>query len=191
MNQETYNKLAEKTISSNFYVNDEKQINMLHAAMGMVTESAELIENYDGSKECDSVNVFEECGDIFWYFSIIQRELGFNIEDDYFTSTESDESYFREFGVIYCVDLIKAVANVLDLHKKMAYYGKPMDEAKYKEAFYKAAKALKVIVNLEGFNVFEIYERNIAKLKARYGEKFSEESALNRDIEKERKILAS
>lgn len=191
MNQETYNKLAEKTLSSNFYVKEESQINMLHAAMGIMTEAVELVENYDGSKEYDAVNVFEELGDTTWYMSIIQRELGFKLEDDYFTKSENGETYFKEFGVMYCVDLIKAAGTVLDLHKKMAYYGKPMDEVKYKDAFYKVAKALKVLITLEGFNVSDIHERNIAKLKARYGEKFSEESALKRDLDKERTILAN
>jgi hypothetical protein len=32
-------------------------------------------------------------------------------------------------------------------------------------------------------------ENNIAKLKARYGEKFSEDRAVNRDLKTERKIL--
>ena len=35
----------------------------------------------------------------------------------------------------------------------------------------------------------ETMNKNIAKLKARYPEKFSKEKALNRDLEKEREIL--
>jgi hypothetical protein len=34
-----------------------------------------------------------------------------------------------------------------------------------------------------------ILDTNIEKLKARYGEKFSSTKAINRDLEKERKIL--
>lgn len=40
-----------------------------------------------------------------------------------------------------------------------------------------------------GMDMGTLMERNIAKLKARYPEKFTEESATNRDLEKERKIL--
>jgi hypothetical protein len=38
-------------------------------------------------------------------------------------------------------------------------------------------------------NVSDILDKNIAKLKARYGEKFSSERAINRDLETERTIL--
>jgi NTP pyrophosphatase (non-canonical NTP hydrolase) len=191
MNQENYNKLAEKTMSTNFYVTEQKQINLLHAALGLMTESVELIENYDGSKEYDSVNVFEELGDITWYLSIIQRELGFQIDDSFFKKEDTMNELFKEYSTIYCVDLIKSVNNILDYHKKMAFYNKPMDSNKYRDYANQVAKSLKVIVVLEGFNISDIHERNIAKLKARYGEKFNEEGALNRDLDKERAILAN
>ena len=35
----------------------------------------------------------------------------------------------------------------------------------------------------------DIMEKNIAKLKARYGDKFSEHRATNRDLDKEREAL--
>jgi hypothetical protein len=38
-------------------------------------------------------------------------------------------------------------------------------------------------------NVSDILDKNINKLKARYGEKFSSERAINRDLETEREIL--
>ena len=38
-------------------------------------------------------------------------------------------------------------------------------------------------------NVSDILDKNIAKLKARYGEKFSSDRAINRDLETERTIL--
>lgn len=191
MNQNDYNKLAEKTMSTNFYVTEQKQINLLHAALGLMTESVELIENYDGTKEYDSTNVFEEIGDVTWYLSIIQRELGFEFDDNFFVKSSNEEESLKEYSMIYCVDLIKSVNNILDYHKKMAFYNKPMDRNKYIDYAAQSAKSLKVIVSLEGFNISDIHERNIAKLKARYGEKFNEESALNRDLKTERKILES
>jgi hypothetical protein len=44
-------------------------------------------------------------------------------------------------------------------------------------------------VNFYEINLEECFEKNIAKLKARYGEKFSSEMAINRDLETERNIL--
>ena len=40
-----------------------------------------------------------------------------------------------------------------------------------------------------GVSFEEIQERNIEKLKARYGEKFTDEKAINRNLETERSIL--
>ena len=77
MNQQEYNSLSVKTLSENFYVTEQNQKNLLHAAMGLVTESVELLDNFDGTKSYDKVNIFEELGDISWYLAIIQRELGF------------------------------------------------------------------------------------------------------------------
>ena len=188
MNQKEYNQLAEKTLSYNFYAEEQKMKNLLHGAMGLVTEASELVENYDGTKQHDSINVFEELGDVTWYLSIAQRELGFELPDDFFNDIE-EEDLLEEYGTLYCLDLINASSNLLDYHKKMLFYGKPLEEETYKEFFFKVVEALKVIINLEGFNIEDIHERNIAKLKARYGEKFSSESALNRDLEKERDVL--
>jgi len=42
---------------------------------------------------------------------------------------------------------------------------------------------------VSGLTISEARDRNISKLKARYGEKFTETAALNRDLETERKIL--
>lgn len=46
-----------------------------------------------------------------------------------------------------------------------------------------------LLVRLHNIDVEEGYERNINKLKARYGEKFSNYAALNRDLDTERQIL--
>lgn len=40
-----------------------------------------------------------------------------------------------------------------------------------------------------GIKFEDVMDRNITKLKARYGEKFSEEKAEHRDLDSERKIL--
>jgi len=93
---------------------------LLHGAIGLATETGELVQaliysKFEG-KELDKVNVKEELGDFCWYLAIFLRELD------------------------------------LDLH--------------------------------------DVMQVNIDKLKARYGDKFSEEKANNRDLETERDILS-
>jgi NTP pyrophosphatase (non-canonical NTP hydrolase) len=48
-----------------------------------------------------------------------------------------------------------------------------------------------LLCRTHGFTFEKIMDKNIAKLKARYPEKFSEADAVNRNLKKERKILES
>jgi NTP pyrophosphatase (non-canonical NTP hydrolase) len=76
-----------------------------------------------------------------------------------------------------------------DALKKALIYGKPFDKVNAIEElgdlmWYIAIASDTLEVSLE-----DIMEKNIAKLKARYGEKFTEEAALNRDLDKEINVL--
>lgn len=46
-----------------------------------------------------------------------------------------------------------------------------------------------LILSATKFHFTDAFERNIAKLKKRFGDKFSEEKALNRDLPAERAVL--
>lgn len=52
----------------------------LHAVMGLVTESGELMDAVKKhiiyGAELDMVNIKEELGDLFWYVAMLIRELG-------------------------------------------------------------------------------------------------------------------
>lgn len=79
----------------------------------------------------------------------------------------------------------------MDAMKKYIFYGKPLDDVNLKEElgdidWYKAIACDELGTDFE-----EIWERIIAKLKARYAGKFAETQALNRDLDKERQILES
>lgn len=85
--------------------------------------------------------------------------------------------------------LASEVGELADMLKKHIIYGKALDEINVLEengdvAWY---QALGLTAIKRGFE--EALERNIAKLKARYGDKFTEEAALNRDLDAERRIL--
>ena len=47
-----------------------------------------------------------------------------------------------------------------------------------------------IIFHSQNMDPFEVMSLNHEKLKSRFGEKFSEASALNRDLGEERKILS-
>ena len=103
---------------------DGPTIDMLHAAMGMVTEAAEIMDMLKKhifyGKDLDLVNAEEELGDSNWYQSLMIHSMRLK---GHYTDWE------------------------------------------------------------------KIWDKNIEKLKARYGDKFNEEGAINRDLNKEREIL--
>ena len=115
MDIKEYMRLSEKTLSNHFMVDSPSKEKMLHAVIGLVTESSELLDQFKKhifyKKELDMVNIKEEMWDVMWYMAILLRELD------------------------------------LDFH--------------------------------------QILDDNITKLKKRYGEKFDEEKAANRDIDNE------
>lgn len=97
----------------------KEQIDLLHAAMGCVTEAGEVLQTvvdhvFQG-KPLDAVNLKEEVGDLEWYQALALKTIGCSLQ--------------------------------------------------------------------------EALQANINKLRARYGEKFSQEKALNRDLDKEREVL--
>ena len=90
MNPTEYVNNAIKTESSDFTamnerLNDDGLKRLLHAGIGLSTESGEFLDALKKhifyGKELDRVNLVEEVGDLFWYIAIVADELGFKIED--------------------------------------------------------------------------------------------------------------
>lgn len=85
--------------------------------------------------------------------------------------------------------MVTESAEFADMLKKHLFYGKPLDEVNLAEEIadnlWYCAMALRAL----GTDFETAMERNIAKLKARYPEKFTEELAENRNLDKERAIL--
>lgn len=89
----------------------------------------------------------------------------------------------------YTLGLGTEVGEVQDILKKRLAYGKPIDTVNLKEELGDILWYIARLCGEFGFTFEELMDTNIAKLKARYGEKFTEDAALNRNLENERKIL--
>lgn len=76
-----------------------------------------------------------------------------------------------------------------DALKKAFFYGKPLDRVNLAEEVGDTLWYLALACNELGIDMEDVMKRNIAKLKARYPNNFSEDSALNRDLKTERAIL--
>lgn len=91
--------LASQTIISirrSFVMHTEKghnNVRLLHAILGLITETAELCEMFDEAirteSNMDGQNLLEEVGDIFWYLALCARFQNFNTFDPYLMSNQS------------------------------------------------------------------------------------------------------
>jgi NTP pyrophosphatase (non-canonical NTP hydrolase) len=80
-------------------------------------------------------------------------------------------------------------AELSDALKKHIYYGKPLDKVNLIEELGDQFWYLAIMCDALGTTFEEVQQININKLKARYPDKFTQEKAEVRDLEKERAVL--
>lgn len=87
------------------------------------------------------------------------------------------------------IGLATEAGEFLDALKKHIFYGKEIDKVNLREEMGDLFWYCAIIADQLEVDFSQVMERNITKLKARYGEKFSEDRANTRDLTSERKIL--
>lgn len=170
-----------------------RNIRLLHGAIGLASELAESQELVE-KQEIDVVNLKEEMGDMFWYMGIMVDELKadpesvfmFNDTDKLHSSSHLDAKAQLQEEIH---GLAKQIGTAIDLLKKAVMYGKQLDEAKLIERLQGIDYHVNRSLRLYGLTSAASRERNIEKLRARYGEKFTEAAALERNLTAEREIL--
>jgi NTP pyrophosphatase (non-canonical NTP hydrolase) len=78
---------------------------------------------------------------------------------------------------------------LLDAYKKWFAYNKPLDKTNVAEEVGDCFWYLCNLCRMLNLDPEAILQNNINKLRARYPEKFTNENAIHRDLDKERKIL--
>lgn len=183
MEYEEYLKLSEKTLSTEFHV-EYKVPNTLHSVMGLATEIEELLDNYEHEDAMDRINVMEEISDVCWYLAILHREYP---EIDRFENTTVNVKRDEPFDCV--LDLNKSALKLLDIMKKKIFYNKPIDMNVFGNLTLLVDTDIHWLCEYYGIDIKEVYQVNINKLKERYGDKFTSERAINRDLDNERNIL--
>ena len=180
MNWKEYLVMSEKTMSTEFHC-DKKDERLLHAVIGVLTEIEELLDNHIGDKQ-DDTNRLEEAGDVCWYLAIIGREM--NLEyPQLIVKTKNDNP------MKLVLKIVKNTCKLLDMMKKKLYYNKPIDESQFKTITTLVMLDVSDYMNTYDIDIEKSFDVNIDKLKARYGDKFLSDRAINRDLETERNIL--
>lgn len=87
------------------------------------------------------------------------------------------------------IGLATESGELLDAIKKCVFYGKPLDVVNVKEELGDLLWYLAVACHATGTTIDEVGALNIAKLKARYPDRFTEAKANERDTDHEREVL--
>lgn len=178
MNWKEYLELSEKTLSKEFNCSKNDEF-LLHGVMGILTELDELLDS-----EGDDVNKGEEIADSFWYIAIIDREFNLGLE---LNRNLLNFNYSRSQDIV--LDLYKKTSKLLDYIKKKLFYNKEINRDEFSTLTVEIFDLFLFYSHFNSINVPYSLNRNIEKLKARYGDKFSSERAINRDLQNERIIL--
>jgi len=95
----------------------------------------------------------------------------------------------REQNLHMVLGMVTEVGELADVYKRKLAYGKAEDFTNVKEEIGDLMWYVVNFCNLHGFDLEDILATNIAKLKARFPDKFDADKALTRDLEAERKTL--
>lgn len=166
------------------------QRRLRHACIGLSTESAELLHHVNAQ------NLIEELGDLCWYCAITFDACG--KAPDHPDQTQ----YYRRGGSILGIErtinaIIRESGDALDSMKKVEFYGRVLNEG-MKHSIWtncerviglvdRAARIVTGVANT--VTLAHVLDLNIAKLKVRYPEQFTQESALRRDLAAEAKVF--
>jgi len=85
--------------------------------------------------------------------------------------------------------LVTEAGEFQDMLKKHLYYGRKLDEVNLKEEIGDTLWYCAIALNALGTDFETVMQTNIDKLKARFPEKFTEDNANSRNLDKEREIL--
>lgn len=88
-----------------------------------------------------------------------------------------------------CLGLQTESAEISDVFKKHIAYGKDVDWVNVKEELGDLMFYVVNMCNINGWDLRDLLQTNIDKLRLRFPEEFSQEKATNRNLELERKIL--
>ena len=171
MNIKEYQQLALRTEARNPEHTQADRWN--HGVLGFITEYDEFYNTRS------HVEIVEEFGDLMWYIALLADVANVDLS-------------IIEQPLVLTGWVNTWAAKCADIGKRWKYYNIPPSESALIEAvsqLYVHMREHWIKIVAEDGNFSEALDRNIAKLRARYPEKFTTEAAANRDLVAERAAL--
>lgn len=173
------------------------QEDLLHMNLGIMTEIGEALDpikkNLAYKKEIDVHNVGEELADAAWYIANRARLA----KDSRIDHAWSEMEGFNSTYELVSKDLMSILMNqghsavfrtlrcIIPESQSDEYHLFPDFVAEEALGIMEMV-TLKVVAEYYGLDFWQILTNNISKLQVRYPEKFTEEAALNRNLDAER-----
>lgn len=165
--------------------------NLQHAAILLVSEAGEIADSIKSfavyGKPLDSVNLVEEVGDLLWGLNLYVTTKGINpkILDSAVErySTFSIANIKTPWDLVNLGVVIGALSSTIAVRRlgvKKDLVGEDIDPLCF---------GLVRLLDYIGSTFEKALQMNLDKLSKRYGEKYSDYLALNRDISGERLVL--
>jgi hypothetical protein len=167
----------------------DAKVRLIHGAMGLSTEVSEL-RNASGH-----INYLEERGDCFWYLALLCR-LVRDLRPEPGSKPATIQSHFvlgiRDYRVLLPEEkqrwevLANAAACLLDYAKRYFFYNSTPD---WHAVAYLIGQCIDLLAYWGHPEPGEIFDRNIAKLRKRFPNRFDTAAAVNRNLDSERDAL--
>ena len=168
-----------------------------HMCLGIVGEMGELVDAikkaYVYGKGIDQTNIVEEIGDVSWYTAGLVE--CFPALADWLDSDELKQSINYEKLEVARENITRTIllntmsAANLAVDLMMFADDDNLQDANAEQVAKALGTALFATAVLLEVDLAEACEVNIAKLAKRYGDKYSDYAAINRDIDAERAVL--
>jgi hypothetical protein len=171
----------------------------MHFALGLASEVGELQEAADdikdnGITEENEILFGEEMGDLYWYTAGILDVLGKTL----YEAISQAPPFLWVPGSLKKPSIpmetiigamVTVAGRIADRVKKEAFYGKEEDDEAMINDAYALVRIMVSSCTATGLDPTKIVSANIAKLAARYPNKFTQQDALERDKEAETEAL--
>jgi hypothetical protein len=137
---------------------------MRHSRMGIITELGELIDIYKKhiyyGKDISIEHLIEEYGDACWYLG-----LGFNVCEIIAANPDME--------IIHAVSIPVILENAMHVVTD--------DTIAFEDRLMYVFRCMITCIKMQGLDYQEILDKNLVKLRKRYGDSFDADRAINRN----------
>lgn len=159
-----------------------KIMDILHCVLGTAGEAVEVAETNHHTSPATRI---KEVGDCLWYSAVLSYELGISFSEITYSAIHMAEGGVQEKVAHLSKEHLLSyyAGNLCEEVKKSMFYDREVKTEVLRENITRYVAVLMLICQSMNTLLLEVGQVNIAKLKARFPDKFDRERAINRDPE--------